>query len=416
MKEIIKAIIKDFHNRGTPEIVERDIKIPFKSGKIVTIIGPRRTGKTYLMYQTISKIPDITNVIYINFEDERLEFSSNNLNLIMESYFEMYPNKKENNIIFFFDEIQEVKGWEKFVRRIYDSVSKDIFITGSSSKLLSKEIATSLRGRTITYEVLPLSFNEYLRFKKIEKDTNSTKGKATLISNLNHYIEKGSFPETINMNKETYQKTLTNYFEVMLYRDVIERYNVTNTLPLKLLIKKLVANSSKEFTINKIFNTFKSEGIKISKDTLYQFLNYFEDSYILIIVMNFSESLTKQQIKKSYSIDNGLSSILSFTLSKDKGSLFENIILLELKRRGNEIFYYKNNFECDFVIKKKDKISEAIQVCYNLNENNEKRELDGLKEAMKRFKLKKGVIVTLDQEKKIENIDIIPAYKWLIRY
>ncbi len=416
MKEIIKAIIKDFHNRGTPEIVERDIKIPFKSGKIVTIIGPRRTGKTYLMYQTISKIPDITNVIYINFEDERLEFSSNNLNLIMESYFEMYPNKKENNIIFFFDEIQEVKGWEKFVRRIYDSVSKDIFITGSSSKLLSKEIATSLRGRTITYEVLPLSFNEYLRFKKIEKDTNSTKGKATLISNLNHYIEKGSFPETINMNKETYQKTLPNYFEVMLYRDVIERYNVTNTLPLKLLIKKLVANSSKEFTINKIFNTFKSEGIKISKDTLYQFLNYFEDSYILIIVMNFSESLTKQQIKKSYSIDNGLSSILSFTLSKDKGSLFENIILLELKRRGNEIFYYKNNFECDFVIKKKDKISEAIQVCYNLNENNEKRELDGLKEAMKRFKLKKGVIVTLDQEKKIENIDIIPAYKWLIRY
>lgn len=415
MKEVLKTIIKDFHKRGVPKFIKRDINIPINSNKLISIIGPRRAGKTYLMYQTISKIKDITNIIYINFEDERLELNSRNLNLILEAYFELYPDKKEKDLFFFFDELQEINGWEKFVRRLYDSFTKNIFITGSSSKMLSKEIATSLRGRTVSYLVLPLSFKEYLKFKNIEEEIHSTKGKAKIISGFKDYLEKGGFPETINMNRELYEKTLRNYFEVMLYRDLVERYDITNPLPLKLFTKKLIANTSKEFSINKIFNILKSEGIKISKDSLYKFLDYCKDAFVLLSINNFSESLNKQTLKKAYSIDTGLSSILSFTLSKDKGRLFENIVLLELKRRFAEIYFYKENLECDFVVKEKNKIAHAIQVCYDLNEENQKGEINGLKEAMKRFSLKKGLILTLDQEDKIGNIKVLPAFKWLLR-
>lgn len=413
-KEIIRAIIKDFHRRRLPKLIERNINVPINSGKIISIIGPRRTGKTYLIYQIMSKVKDITNIIYINFEDERLELNSKELNQIIESYFEIYPDKKEQDLFFFFDEIQEIKNWEKFVRRIYDTISKNIFITGSSSKLLSKEIATSLRGRTITYEVFPLSFIEYLKFKNIEDDIHSTKGKAKLISAFNEFILKGSFPETISMGQELYEKTLENYFEVMIYRDIAERHNIRDILPLKLFIKRLTGNTAKEFSINKIFNSLKSEGIKISKDVIYKFLDYCEDAYMLIPISNFSESLAKQTIKKSYSIDTGFSSMLSFALSKDKGRLFENIILLELKRKGKEIYYYKDKLECDFIVKEKDRITEAIQVCYDLNENNQEREIAGLNEAMKRFGLKKGLILTHNQEKTIGNIKILPAYKWML--
>jgi len=367
MKDLLKTIIKDFHARGIPEHTKRDLNIPLNTGKIVSIIGPRRAGKTYLMYQLISKIPDITNVIYINFEDERLERTAKNLNLIIEAYFELFPDKKESDLYFFFDEIQEIEDWEKFVRRIYDTISKRIFITGSSAKLLSKEIATSLRGRTLSYEVLPLSFNEYLRFSGIEPDIHATKGKAKTITALKEYMSRGGFPEIVNSPQDILKKTLTNYFEVMLYRDIVERYQINNTLPLKLFVKRLLGNISKEFTVNKLFNNLKSEGVKISKDTLYNFLEYSEDSYLLISVNNFSESKEKQIIKKIYSIDVGLSLQFSFALSKDLGRILENIILLELKRRGKDVYYFKDAAECDFIIREKERIVDAIQVCYELN-------------------------------------------------
>lgn len=415
MKEIIKTIIKDFHKRGIPELVKRNIELPINSGKIVSVIGVRRSGKTYLMYQTMQKINDITSIIYINFEDERLELTSKELNQIIESYFELYPAKKEKDLFFFFDEIQEVEGWEKFIRRMYDTVSKNIFITGSSSKLLSKEIASSLRGRTVSYEVYPLSFKEYCRFKNIEIDVHSTKGKAWLVSIFNEYMLKGGFPEIVNMKKEFYEKTLLNYFEVMVYRDIAERYNLTNILPLKLFIKRLVANTAQEFSINKIFNSFKSQGIKISKDTLYKFLDYCEDAYIILPMNNFSESINKQISKKAYSIDQGFSLMLSFALSKDLGRLLENIIFIEFKRRAQAVHYYMDKNECDFIIKEKDKITQAIQVCYELNENNQDRELKGLREAMTRFNLKTGILITYNQNREIGNIKVLPAYKWMLR-
>lgn len=413
MKELIKTMIADFHKLGIPEFKKRELDVPINSGKIITLIGPRRAGKTYMMFQIMSKISDITDILYVNFEDERLELGPGDLNLIIESYFELYPNKKK--IYFFFDEIQEVKKWEKFVRRVYDTISKDIFITGSSSKLLSKEIATSLRGRTITYQIFPLSFKEYLDFKGIEKDMYSTRGKSKILSAFENYLERGGFPETVDKNREFSDKILQNYFEVMLYRDLIERYQIGNMVALKFFIKKLIGNSAKDLSVHKIFNELKSQGIKISKDNLYGFLDYCEDSFILIILYIFSESITKQIAKKAYSIDVGLSQILSFTLSKDKGRLLENVVLLELKQKDRKVYFFKEKYECDFLIKQKGRIIQAIQVCLNLNDENREREINGLKEAMKRFKLKGGLILTLNQEAKMGNIVMIPAWKWLLK-
>lgn len=415
MKDLFKTIIKDFHKRKLPVFHKRDMDISLETGKIITIIGPRRAGKTYLMYQLISKISEQTDVIYINFEDERLEIGAKDLNLIIEAYLELYPNKNESDIFFFFDEIQEIKGWEKFVRRVYDTISKRIFLTGSSAKLLSKEIATSLRGRTISYEVLPLSFKEYMRFHNIEEDFHSTKGKATTIFAFNEFMKRGGFPEIVNSPEDIFKKTLSNYFEVMLYRDIAQRYGVTNVLPLKMFVKRLLGNISKEFTINKLYNSFKSEGIKTSKDSLYSFLGYCEDSYILIPLNNFHGSKENQTIKKIYSIDVGLSQQVSYSLNKDFGRILENIILLELKRRGKEVYYFKEAEECDFIIKEKEKVVEAIQVCFELNEDNKKREIQALRKVMDKFKLKKGLIITLDQTEKLEDIEVIPAYIWLLQ-
>jgi uncharacterized protein len=413
MKELIKTIIKDFHGRGIPDTIARNIKIPMDSGKIVTLVGSRRAGKTYLMYQLMQQIKDRTNIIYINFEDERLQLSASELQVVIDAYLELYPNKK--NPYIFFDEIQEIDGWEKFVRRVYDTISHHVYITGSSAKLLSREIATSLRGRTITYEVYPLSFQEFLRFKGIVTDSNSTKGKATLRKMFDVYLQRGGFPETVTMEEEVYRRTITNYFEVMLYRDIVERHDITNVLPLKRLLKRIIGNIARDLSIHKIFNDLKSQGIKVSKDSLYKYLEYAEDAFMVFTLNNFSESVSQQGAKKSYSIDTGMSSLLSFTLSQDLGRLLENIVFLELKRRGKDIFFYRDKHECDFVIKEKERISKAVQVCYELDEQNKEREIEGLRTAMARFHLKKGIIITRDQRETFGNIEIVPVWTWLLK-
>lgn len=414
LKTILKSIIADFHERGTPQTIKRDIYIPLDSNKVVTLIGPRRAGKTYMLYQLMEQIEDKTDILYINFEDERLTISPEELQLIIDSYFELYPKKKEQNIHIFFDEIQEVKEWEKFVRRIYDTITKRIFLTGSSAKMLSREIATSLRGRAISYEIYPLSFKEYLSFKKIPLDIVSTKGKAAIMHEFDNYLLKGGFPETVLMEEEAYTKTITSYFDVMLYRDVIERHSIPNSSSVRELLKHLLSQSAKEFSINKIYNDLKSQGLKVSKDSLYSYLGHFEDAFIILPVQNYSGSVRKQTLRKSYAVDTGLARMLSFSLNKDYGRLLETLVLLELKRRGKLIFYFKSETECDFIIKERNTINEAIQVCYELNEDNKKREINGLKNAMKQFKLTRGIIITRDARGQEENIAIMPIIDWLL--
>lgn len=415
MKNVYKNIIADFHERGVPDSFEREYRIPLNSGKIITLIGARRAGKTFLLYHLIKQINNITDVIYINFEDERIDTSKSELQEIISAYLELYPDKKLKELYLFFDEIQVVTGWEKFVRRIDDTITKRIFITGSSAKLLSKEIATSLRGRTLTFEVFPLTFSEYLKFRNVRINLSSTLNKALVIHELNEFLIRGSFPEAALLDKNYLEKTLQEYFNVMLYRDVAERYQIQNLNVLKYILKKTMINTGNIFSVNKIYNELLSAGLKSSKDSLYEYIEYFQDAFIVFPISAYKESINNFGLRKSYSIDWALSSVLSYNLSEDIGKIFETMIFLEFRKRFENIYFYRNGFECDILIHKKNTITHCFQICYALNEQNMQRELKGLKKTMERFSLQKGMIITFEQEKSLqENISVIPAYKFLL--
>ncbi len=423
-KEIIKQIIRDFHTDRNFIVKPRLLQPPLDTGKIITLIGVRRCGKTSILYDTInrlsSKIPK-NQILFLNFEDERLELKVDELDLILQGYRELYPNQDLKKCYFFFDEIQNVSGWEKFIRRVYDSVSKNIFITGSNSKLLGKEIATSLRGRALTFEVFPLSFREYLSFKDIVVDLYSSKNLAHIKNAFDKFLLDGAFPETLFLEERYINQTLQEYFNVLTFKDLVERYNIANTVALKFFLKRLIASSTKQISINKIYNELKSNGIKIGKNTLYDFLDYAQNIYLSLILHKYDNSLINKEMgeKKIYTIDIGLNNAIEFKFSDNLGKALENILFLELRRVYNDIFYYKDSgSECDFVISEKNRITKAFQVTYDMGENNTKnREIKGLINACKNFHLKEGSIITYDFEDEITadgiKIKIIPFYKWV---
>jgi uncharacterized protein len=424
-KELLKQIIRDFHLSENFDVKPRTLEPPIDTKKIITLIGVRRCGKTSIFYHLINqlcqKIEKI-KILFLNFEDERLELNSDELDLILQAYMELYPSHNLSECYFFFDEIQNIPNWEKFIRRIYDTISKNIFITGSNSKLLSSEIATSLRGRTLSFEVFPLSFKEYLSFKDIEVDFYSSKSLAFIKNAQKSFLKNGSFPETLFLEEIYANKTLQEYFNVLLYKDLAERYNITNTVALKFFLKRIISSSTKQISINKIFNELKSSGIKIGKNTLYEFLEYVQNIYLALTLQKYDNSLVNKELgeKKIYSIDIGLNNATEFRFSDDIGKSLENAVFLELKRKELDIYYYRTSkSECDFLVSNKNTIVDAIQVTFDMSDENTKnREIKGLIEACKNFNLNNGIIITFDSEDEIiENdikIKIIPFYKYSI--
>lgn len=292
MKEIIKNIILENQNTELPVIIERDIQIPVNQNIIISLIGARRSGKTYILYQTIKKLVEngISNkyILFINFEDERLNLNSENLDYIIQSYQELFPEIKIKDAYLFFDEIQNISGWEKFIRRIFDTKTRNIFLTGSNSKLLSSEIATELRGRTITYTVFPLNFKEFLKFNNTQPLLYPQKNKSKIINLAHKYLTEGSFPESLNFNGIIKNKLLQQYFNVMVFRDIIERYHVSNIETLKFFVKKIFANVTKPLSINKIYNELRSLGYSISNKYLYEFLDYCNSVFLIQNINKFN--------------------------------------------------------------------------------------------------------------------------------
>ena len=426
-KDIIKNLITDFQEKGISPARPRLLEIPVNSKKIVALTGVRRSGKTFQLYNIISKLIKqkigLSNILYFNFEDERIDKNIFILNDLIESYQELYPEINMGSCYFLFDEIQNINGWEKFVRRIYEQVSKNIFITGSNSKMLSREIATSLRGRSINYEIYPLNFEEYLNFLDIGINFNSTKSNSAMVNAFEKFLSGGGFPELISVDSEIKNKVLQEYFNVMIFRDLIERYGITQTEILKYFCKRVIGNSSKEFSVNKIYNEIKSQGYKISKDTIYEFQNYVESIYLAFFIPRYSHSIVKQEFsrKKVYSIDNGLAASIDIFFMKNKGTALENLVFLELIKSGKKVFYYSNNYECYFLLAENEKISDAIQVCYDTGYVDTKyREERGLLTVCREFKLKKGLILTIYGEEKYTidgiNIEIMPVYKYVLKH
>ena len=311
-KEIIKSLIKDFHHKPLPEFSPRVISIPLNLNKIISLIGTRRSGKTYLLYQTIDSLlkqTEKSKIIFINFEDERLDITSIELDLILQGYRELYPKSRLESCYFFFDEIQNVPGWEKFIRRLFDTISKHIYLTGSNAKMLSTEIATSLRGRSISYEVYPLSFSEYLSFKGIPFDLYVSETKGAVYNALETYLVSGGFPELLDVeDNDVKNRILQEYFDVMLFRDLVERYEIKNLIALKFFLKRLFASATKQVSINRIYNDLKSAGIKTGKNSLYDFMRMAESIFLVHTIKKYSSRISIQEFgeRKVFVIDNGL--------------------------------------------------------------------------------------------------------------
>lgn len=419
-KELFKVLIKEFHESKIPGVIRRDLLLPIKSKKIITVAGPRRAGKTFYFYQLITEIKQripFERILYINFEDDRiLPLLLKDMNSLLEAYFELYPEIKENEFFLFLDEIQNIEGWEFFVRRIYDKENVNIYITGSSSKLLSREIATSLRGRTLSYKIYPLSFKEFLRFKGIEvmPDFAYSKVRFKIKQLLTEYINFGGFPEVVLGSQDLKLSILRNYYDLVIYRDLVERFAIRNLRLLKDMVKFLLTNVSTLFSINAYYRSLWPQ-YHVSRETIQEYLSYLEEIELLHIVPMFSYSVKVQQVnpKKIYAIDNGLRNAVSFRFSRDEGRLVENLVFQQLMRLGFPIYYWKNDGEVDFVVKENNKL-KAINVSYG--QVIDKREIKGLLEFKNTFKkiVKDLIIITRDLEKVEDGIKYIPLWKWLL--
>jgi predicted AAA+ superfamily ATPase len=425
-KDIIRKIIRDFHVSPLPSCRRRLLQVPSDTGKIVTLIGVRRSGKTSCLFNCMNDllnkgIPK-TSILYVNFEDERLELKTEELDLLLQAYQELYPEMLMEGCYFFFDEIQNVAGWDKFVRRIYDSITKNIFITGSNARFLSSDIASSLRGRAVNYEVYPLSFSEYLDFKGVSTDLDSTKSVAVINHHLADYLRCGGFPEVIGYDDALRNKVLQEYFNVMIYRDLVERYEIRNLPALKFFLKRILASATKQFSVNNIYNELKSSGFRIGKNQLYDYLEAAVNVYLAQILRKYSGSLVDRELgeRKVYVIDTGLLNALDLKFSDDTGKAMEQTVFLELRRKEKDIFFFKDKSECDFIVRQGSEVKEAIQVCADLSDSKTRnRELRGLMACCNEFGLRHGTIITLNGSEEFEQngiaVTVLPLYRWLLQ-
>ena len=423
MKNLIKRVIVDFQERDLSHVVKRDVDLPTDSKKIVSLIGVRRCGKTYMLFYLINQLRKqiaLENLVYINFEDDRLfPLSLKDLDLILESYYEMYPEKRNQLLYLFLDEVQNIDNWELYVRRIHDTENVRLYITGSSSKLLSSEIATSLRGRTITYEVFPFSFKEYLYYKNITINFNSSKSLSYIKNAFNSYLVDGGFAETFDENKDVQRRILKDYLDLIVYKDILERYNIKNHSLLKHLIKHLFVNMGTLISFNKLYNNYKSLGYKVGKDTLFDYISYLQEAFTLFTVPIHRHSVAEEtrHPKKLFAIDNGFKKLFSISASGDYSKLYENLAFLHLRRTNQEIYYFKQKQEVDFYYSNEKKY--LINVSYDIsNPATFKRGTSALIEAMDYYAINQSYLITSEAEDVIttqsKHIKIIPMWKWLL--
>ncbi len=427
-KEKWGETIKDFHQRPLPDLIERKMDIPeeLPLRRAISIIGPRRAGKTYTMFQLIKRIlkdnVPIDQILYINFEKTGLEgCSSKDLIIMMETFYEIYPENKSKKIWLFLDEIQNVESWERFVRTVIDYENVQVFVSGSSSKLMSKEIATVMRGRTITYTVLPFSFADRLVAEKIEpRKYLSSAERSLIINRLMDYMKTGGYPEAV-LYKQEREKIIEDIVETTIYRDVIERYRIRNIKLLKLLMKSLINSAEREFSVHKFYNFVKSTGMKATKNSLYNYVSALNDVFFVFPLRRFSYSYRKaeQSLPKIHLVDNG---ILSINGINDHGRLMENLVFVELMRRGKNVYYYKSpdNKEVDFVISEKNKVRQLMQVAYSMDDfSTKEREIKSLLKAGKELKCNNLAVITWDREgeEKIhgKTVKFVPLWKWLLQ-
>lgn len=433
MRELLKLLILEFHQAQLPMPIPRQIhfqSFPENIRKAQVFMGMRRTGKTWLMYQHIhtqlqAQVPK-EKLLYLNFEDDRLlSFKSENLTDILTAYCDLYPQfAHDKQVVFYFDEIHLIPGWESFVRRLLDKEKMAVFVTGSSAKMLSKEISTNLRGRAISTEVFPFHFREYLAFQQIELNLVLTSKNQSLLRNhCQHYLSHGGFPETLFIEPDRHKELLQSYINTVIFRDIIDRYKISNTTVLKMFLFLCLQNISVPLSITKTFNCLKSQGASISKNTLYEYMEHFQDTYLLFFIPLYDLSVRKRQInpKKIYTIDPGILSAYSIHPHFNQGPALENSTFLELRKQYTDIYYYKtkHNKEIDFVVLSETGMLSLYQCCFDMSaQTTYEREISALIEAAAELKTSALFIITGDLEKTLQHqaltIHMIPFWKWTL--
>lgn len=428
MREILDLLIDDFHERELPDLLPRDRTMSWIRGKANVVIGMRRSGKTWFCYQKMKELLqdglEKERLLYLNFEDERLlPFTAKDFQLILETYYRKYPSFKNKRCYIFLDEVQRIEGWDKYVRRLLDTEEVAVCVTGSSSKLLSKEIATSLRGRSIAAEMFPFSFKEFLSYRDVgfsKKKRYSSEMRAILQNHLEEYTQIGGFPEVQHYEDELRRQIIRNYVDVVILRDVVERHDVSNVAVLRALIKQIMSAPATRFSINKFYKTLKSQGYTCTKNNLYDFMDYLVDAYLVyhIPIHARSEKVRRVNPRKVYVVDVGLLEAMSSGITEDRGALLENLIYMHLRRYGYEPEYYitEDGTEVDFVILRNERERYLIQVCWDMSdEETRRREYSALHKAMKELRVNQGTIVSwMDESTSDGGIEVVPAWKWLL--
>jgi predicted AAA+ superfamily ATPase len=431
MKQTLSQLIDDFLERTLPDPVPRAAHFFEIKGKADVVTGMRRAGKTWFCYQKINQLLhdniSLHQILYLNLEDERLlEFTVDNFQDILDVYYGKYPENKNHTCYFFLDELQRIDGWEMFIRRLLDSENIQVYITGSSSKLLSTEIATGLRGRSLTTEIFPFSFQEYLRYHNLFTDTPESFGSKTaaiLRNAVKQYFETGGFPEIQSMDSNTKTEVLQSYIDAVLLKDVIERHQVGNIPAIKHLVRTLMQSSGRKFSVNRFYNTLKSMSIKCTKNNLYSYLDHLTDAFVFYRVPIHTRSEKARMINpvKIYTIDTGLKNAMTFQNSADLGPTLENLVFMHLRRQKLQVEYVttKDGFETDFLARNPlTGEIKLIQVCWQMADKKTfDREYRGLLHAMEELDVSSGTIVTWDDEARLDNdINVIPIWKWLLTF
>ena len=428
LKSTFQSIIS-LHQEDLPfDLHERETKLPISSERIVTVTGIRRCGKSSLLGLAVNQLLQVgvsrEQILFIGFDDERLiSLNAENLDEVLQAYREMYPNQELKNVYMFFDEIQLVKGWELFVLRVYKNYCKNIFITGSTAEMLSGEMASALRGWPDEYREYPLSFQEYLVFKSIKVNKYTEGGVAVLANEFRSYCKEGGFPQVVIARSTSEKvKMLQSYFNTMLFRDLIEHYKIsTSPDVVRYFLKRVMNNLTKPTSVNNIYNELKSQGLKVSKDSLYLWLDYACNIFLFYKVPKYTKSLVMERASpaKYYMADVGMRNAVLLSQSEDAGKALENIVSMMIIRGLSEedrLYYFSENKECDFVVQRNGQVSELIQVCWELDDSNINREIGGLLVASTATNCKNCKIITYNQSRKIQNngvaIDVVPIWKF----
>ncbi|UCH92497.1 MAG: ATP-binding protein [Candidatus Aminicenantes bacterium] len=425
MKRINKNVLKqaivenrNFIRKIPGKFIEREcFRLPENVKKVIILHGVRRSGKTYLRYHLMKENPD--NSLYIDFEDERLEgFSPGDFETLREAFYELSPGLIQKKVYFLFDEIQEVEGWEKFCRRMVEKTPVEVFTAGSSSKIYPENISTTLRGRAWSIEVFPFSFKEFAAFKGSKADDLllASEERFRMVEYFSEYLKWGGFPEVISAKSEfEKQKIIKEYLDAIFFKDLVERYEVSNLPLLKTLKNKIFSTFSTKFSLTSFYNKTKGS-FPFSRDLLYRYYQHLLDSKTVFAARKFSDSEYKKTRNpaKVYIIDSSLSQRVAHD---DSARVLENTVFIELLRRNYKPHYFSNANECDFIAVREDK-TDVIQVTYQLDERNRQREFNGIIEAAKRIRTNIGYILTYNEadEFVIEdiNIKVVPAWKWLL--